>query len=198
MTRTAKRPDRRVARTRALLRDALMRLIVEKGYDTISVQDITDAADVARTTFYLHYHDKEDLLLSSMEEIYDELAERMGAVTPHGLLADGTPAEIVAFQHVAEHAEFYRVMFSKHGVAAFINRVRSYLADVVLEFIQQMPPGTYQPRLPLEVVAYREAGALVGLISWWLENNMPYSPEEMSQMFYEAGSKGNNWACGWS
>ncbi len=73
--------DRRVQRTRQLLRDALMALIVEKGYDAISVQDITDHANVARPTFYLHYKDKEELLLSSVQEIYDDLAQNHPVVS---------------------------------------------------------------------------------------------------------------------
>jgi AcrR family transcriptional regulator len=60
--------DRRVQRTRALLRDALMSLIAEKGYRAITVQNIIDRANLGRSTFYAHYQDKEDLLLSGMEE----------------------------------------------------------------------------------------------------------------------------------
>ncbi len=61
-----KKVDRRIQRTRALLRDALMRLIIRKGYDEITIQDITDEANVARTTFYLHFADKDELLLGTM------------------------------------------------------------------------------------------------------------------------------------
>jgi len=67
------RVDRRVQRTRQLLNEALMSLIVEKGYEAITVQDIIDRANLGRSTFYAHYQDKEDLLLSGMEKIVHSL-----------------------------------------------------------------------------------------------------------------------------
>ncbi len=194
MNAPTSRPDRRVQRTRQLLRDALMALIVEKGYDAVAVQDITDRANVARTTFYLHFRDKEDLLLRSMEAVYDDLTARMGQVSPDGLLANGLPAEVVAFEHVAEHAAFYRVMFSSRGVAAFIVRVRRYLASQFVAFARELLPAALQTRLPLEAIAHREAGALIGSISWWLEHDMPYTPEQMARLHYEVGARGLLWA----
>ena len=67
--------DRRVRRTRRRLRDALIQLIMEKGYDNVTIQNITDAADLSRATFYLHYTDKDELLASSLEEMFDELLD---------------------------------------------------------------------------------------------------------------------------
>ncbi len=69
--------DRRVNRTRRQLREALFNLILEKGYDAVTVEEITARADVGRTTFYLHYHDKEDLLMESIGELVDDLIEQM-------------------------------------------------------------------------------------------------------------------------
>ena len=65
--------DRRVQRTRQLLNEALMALIVEKGYDAITVQNLIDRANLGRSTFYAHYQDKDDLLLSGMEEVVHSL-----------------------------------------------------------------------------------------------------------------------------
>ncbi|MEJ2354006.1 MAG: TetR/AcrR family transcriptional regulator, partial [Anaerolineales bacterium] len=67
------RVDRRVQRTRQLLNDALMSLIVEKGYDSITVQNIIDRANLGRSTFYAHYQDKDDLLLSGIEDVVHSL-----------------------------------------------------------------------------------------------------------------------------
>src|SRR5215207_10196482 len=78
--------DRRVRRTQELLRGALMALIMEKGYDRITVQDILDEADVGRSTFYAHYRDKEDLLLSGFDDIRTALAEE---AHPSGAQAGG-------------------------------------------------------------------------------------------------------------
>ncbi|MBE0688888.1 MAG: TetR/AcrR family transcriptional regulator, partial [Anaerolineae bacterium] len=134
--------DRRQRRTRKLLRVALMQLIVEKGFDSISVQEITDRADVSRATFYLHFRDKEDLLFNSMRELYDDLADKVRLFNdPHDVLkqimAGNHEACLEAsdFEHVAEYANFYRVLLSEKGVASFIVQVRRYLAQIFQEQI---------------------------------------------------------------
>jgi AcrR family transcriptional regulator len=72
--------DRRKQRTRRMLRDALLALIVEKGYDDLSVQDITEKADLRRATFYLHYADKDELLATVLREIFDALVKELEAL----------------------------------------------------------------------------------------------------------------------
>ncbi len=75
-----KKSDRRVSRTRRSLREALMSLILEKGYDAVTIEDITTRADTGRTTFYLHYRDKEELLLESINEVVDGLFTQISQV----------------------------------------------------------------------------------------------------------------------
>ncbi len=121
--------DRRVQRTRQLLRDALMALIVEKGYDAISVQDITDHANVARPTFYLHYKDKEELLLSSVQEIYDDLAQNHPVVSYEDVPKEDLINQFIDdsdFKHVAEHIHFYDAMLSSKGTPRFIPSILEY------------------------------------------------------------------------
>src|SRR3990172_4149344 len=92
MDEQAHKIDRRKERTQRLLRDAFMELIVEKGYDAVTILDITERANVARPTFYLHYNDKEDLLFKMMTEVYDDLSNSVEKqTTVNGLLPDGTP-----------------------------------------------------------------------------------------------------------
>lgn len=191
MVENFKKVDRRIQRTQQLLRDALMELIVEKGYESISVQDITDHANVARTTFYLHYQDKEQLLLNSITEIYDDLVANMEDEDPrNGLLSDGMPADIIVFKHVLEYPDFYRVMLIKPGVPIFINRARHYLAALFTSHIEMCFPEQSLPQHAVEFVAQRDAGALIGIVSWWLENGMNPGPEEMAHMFYASSQKG--------
>jgi AcrR family transcriptional regulator len=174
--------DRRIQRTRTLLRDALMRLIIRRGYDEITIQDIADEANVARTTFYLHFNDKDDLLFSTMRDVYEELYARVGddaVTTMFGEDEEDCHAE--DFLHVAEFADFYRIMLSERGSAAFLARVRQYLAESIMSktFAQMMPEGQ-EPRIPLEIMAYAVAGAQIGVIKWWLEKGMMHSPKRMA------------------
>ncbi len=204
MNHDDEKPDRRKRRTRALLRQALMALIVEKGFDAISVQDITDRADVSRATFYLHYADKEELLTRSMREVYDELVETaekqlddevFAAALLHG--DHSTFYDATDFQHVVEHEEFYRVLLSEKGVAAFTVMVRDYLAKLVQEQVcLPVSAGGTAARLPPEMVAHAVAGAEIGVISWWLNQGRHHTPEDMAKMFYQLNAFGFWWAMG--
>ncbi|MDX2139499.1 MAG: TetR/AcrR family transcriptional regulator [Chloroflexota bacterium] len=199
----AEKLDRRQRRTRTALRKALMELIIEKSFDAITLQDIVDRADISRATFYLHYKDKEDLLFKSMKDIYDELASKL-----HGIHNQDEVQKAVAtgnhdyfcdptdFQHVADHADFYRVVLSEQGVASFVVQVRKYLAQVMYtDFCGLIEAGS-ESRLPADFVAHTLAGAQVGAISWWLEHGKEYTPEQMSRLFYYQMAFGFWWALG--
>lgn len=185
-----KKPDRRKVRTRKLLRDALIELIVEKGYDTITVQDIADRANIARATFYLHYNDKEDLLIRSFEDVYDDLVARLAPMHTEKLLNEGYKTDIVAFEHVAEYANFYKVMLSRHGVASFSVRMRHYLAKVARDLSANMLPKEILDSPIFDAMLHQQAGGLIAMISWWLENDMPYTPEEMAKLSHRIGLHG--------
>lgn len=192
-----KKTDRRVQRTVALLRDALMALIQEKGYDAITVQDIADRANVARTTFYLHFKDKDELLFEGMRAIYDDLIEREMRSTDaqsFSLFDLASPAD---FEHVAEHADFYRVMLSERGSMAFTIRVLDYLASVCQEGVAEpLEKSGKAARIPTDAIAYIIAGAQIGIMRWWLQNNMQHTPEEMGVMGRDMIVNGAAWALG--
>ena len=135
MPKLSQKLDPRVVRTRQQLGEALVALIEEKGFDALTVQDITDRAELNRATFYLHYRDKQDLLEQSLRDAIDELITDIGASADEQgqLLMEESPRPIKAvFDHVAQHAEFYRVMLSAEGVPAFSAGIRDYMAEVTL------------------------------------------------------------------
>jgi AcrR family transcriptional regulator len=176
----AKKEDRRIQRTKQLLRDSLMALIVERGaWDPITIQDITDHANVSRTTFYLHFRDKEDLMITSMTEVYNDLLNSVES----GIHSPDV-AESLDFVHVAENAAFYRVMVGPKGSPVFVSRIQEYLAKVVYtHFCSVHLEAGQKPIYPLEALTNYIAGAEIGLIRWWLESGMEQSPQEMARMF---------------
>ncbi|MHB8625370.1 MAG: TetR/AcrR family transcriptional regulator [Aggregatilineales bacterium] len=200
MADPTKKIDRRIQRTHELLRDALMALIEERGYERISIQDITDRANVSRTTFYLHFRDKDDLLFTTMEELYDNLVAQAHSPPPSETLSAGLNAGVDAteFLHVAAHAKFYRVMIGKQGSAAFVMRVQAYLARVTLEkMLKPLAERGTAPQLPLEFVAHGLAGMEIGLIRWWLEeDDLTHTAEEMALMMCRLSMLGTGWAVG--
>ncbi len=186
MSKKPKKLDPRVVRTRQMLRDALVSLIAEKGFDALTVQDITDRAELNRATFYLHYQDKQELLVKSLRDAIDELMADIGASTDeHGQLAfDESLRPIKAtFEHVARHARFYRVMMSAEGVPSFIADVRDYIAEITLRWLKALQPDPKQSMVPLEIVANSLSWSLLGVLIWWLEHDMPHSPEYMAEQF---------------
>jgi AcrR family transcriptional regulator len=187
--------DRRIRRSRKAMRDALMALILEKEFDAITIQEIADRADVNRATFYLHFRDKQDLLLRSMQEIFDDLAARMKPPTGENFRMDVPPAGAVRmFEHIAENADFYRAALGERGVASFQARVRKFLTDLSAKRLLMLQPDRSRYRIPLEIVAAQSAGALMGMTVWWLERGMPLSPEEMAYHTLTLTVMGTYWA----
>lgn len=200
MEAVQRKPDRRIERTKHALRDALMQLVIERGYESITVQDIVERANVARTTFYLHYKDKDDLLFRGMRDVYDTLIEgmlktpdRVPQLTESMIVDDSSD-----FKHIAEHAEFYKEIIGPKGSMAFLTAVRNFSAalfldDTVIPFSKMQ----VTPRVPRELTAYFLAGAQIGVVYWWLhQNDMKLSPQQVSRMLNELCVYGSAWALG--
>jgi AcrR family transcriptional regulator len=195
---SVRKEDRRKERTRQLLRDALLELIPEKGYEAITLQDITDCANVARPTFYLHFKDKQDLLFSSLREIYDDLAQRQHvSCDPVELLAedrqDGSDSD---FQHVADNVDFYQTMLTDKGSMAFLLMVLEYLSTVVgNEMVRKLTEDNTTARIPPDFISSFIAGAEIGVVNWWIKHNqMRYSPQQISRMMNHVSLLGTGWA----
>lgn len=189
-----RKTDRRVIRTRRLLRDALFALILEKGFDAVTIEEITGRADLGRTTFYLHYRDKEDLLLQSIGELVDDLIDRMTRLPQEEweLQIDASspapsPAILLPFQHVAEHARLYRIILRGEGTYTVSRRLREIIVQasgaIAGMLLGKERMESLHPQVPMEIFLNYLAGAWLGLITWWLENEMPYSQEQMALMF---------------
>lgn len=187
------RVDRRVSRTRRQLKDALFALILEKGYDAVTIENITDRADLGRTTFYLHYHDKEELLLESIKAIADDLLQQISPLQPvswdessRADQADSSDPIRVTFAHAAENAQLYQIILRGEGANKAASRVHHIISETAASVINKtIEAGQVKLHLevPIEIFANYLAGALMGLVTWWLESGMCYTPDEMSTMF---------------
>ncbi|MBN1265557.1 MAG: TetR/AcrR family transcriptional regulator [Anaerolineales bacterium] len=170
--------DRRVRRTKKQLSDALMALVLEKGYDAVRVQDITDRADVGRATLYLHYKDKADLLLNSLQETIEELFALI-----RENLTDPTREELfqIAFTHAAENADLYRVLLSGQGTVAHRREVQAMIGGHARSIL--IPTFPAADKAGIEVASVYISGALLMMIEWWLVQEMPFTAQEMAVMF---------------
>ena len=173
------RIDPRILRTRALLRQALLTLVPQKGFSSLTIQDITDQATLNRATFYLHYTDKNELLL----DVFDDLIKQaIPLPVKDARDQNEVPRPIVAmFDHVAAYADFYRVILGEEGVPVFVARIRDYIENLVLQWIlatQKIETGNLiDPGILVNFWAF----AHIGVVTWWLDNDMPYTSEQMEQ-----------------
>jgi AcrR family transcriptional regulator len=163
--------DRRVARTRAALYDALVALILRQGYDAIRVQDLLEEANIGRATFYAHFSSKEELLARSMERVRAILLEAVSdANDPGGW-------RLALLVHIAE---FRPVYLALNGVAAG-DVLRDAIRKVVTGFVaERLRP---LPDLSVELQAEHVAGTFMTLVRWWLERKPSLKPQAVDQLF---------------
>ena len=182
--------DRRVRRTHDLLRKALLALLLEKGYDRITVQDILDRADVGRSTFYAHFRDKDDLLRSGFSDVYAALeAERKLADADTAKRADLLQPMLVIFEHVDAHRHVWRVMTKKGGADLITRVLRENVTDLVEEHFRSQFKDAADP-LELQAAIQFVTGACIGLLVWWLDNDPGYSAAEIHATFRRIATQG--------
>lgn len=177
------KPDLRQQRTRDSLRSAMMALVVESPFETISITDITRRARMARKTFYAHYTDKDALLLSAA-------AHNITQTDAETLLADNKPLSYPAFKHVQEHADFYRAVLNAGGSARLITYLLDFIAQT--SYDRHAPIREVAPRITVEpmLIAHFLAGALFNTLRWWLANDCQPSPETMAYTFSQLAAPG--------
>jgi len=178
--------DRRSQRTYHLVSTAMMALLLEKRYDAITVQDILDRADIGRSTFYAHYYDKEDVLVSVTEQMLDVFNQQMQqAETGQGILPG-----LELFQHVQQVHKHFQVLMRGQSGEVLTKAVQTLLSRNIELSLTSACAGKRSPSIPLEVVSQYLAGAFLNLLKWWLEAEMPYSPERMNEMFQQLALPG--------
>ena len=181
--------DRRVRRTRSALIDAFFALVVEHGYDKITVQDILDRADIGRSTFYAHYRDKEALLLACFDDMHKQLRSAIDADAPTGPLIDlARPADLL-FGHAYRNKRVYRALCGKQGG----NTVQRYLHGVIGQLLAE----TLGPQLrangsdlEVDVIAEFYTAAALGLLTWWIDHDFCHGPTWLATIYRQLATHG--------
>ena len=181
---TAKAEDRRVQRTRALLLSALLDLIVEQGYDKVTVQDIVDRANVGRSTFYKHYLDKRELLLNGVDGLRGSLVQQRPARDS----SDAERERLLTFslpllQHVQSNLRFCRALLGPHSAAIVEPQIQRILGDLVREELAECVSPGAKLAVPLDVVIQYTLSAFLGLLRWWMDQPARCSAEEIDRQF---------------
>jgi AcrR family transcriptional regulator len=177
-----RKPDERVRRTHERLGSALVALIQEKSIDDVTVQEVLDRASVGRSTFYLHFRDKNDLLLSQLEKFLEMMStalsvrkEKSHRVVP--------VAEM--FEHIGSQNKVYRALADGGRLNDFFDLAQGYFARGIERRLAESGRLPKLPKSELAARAWALAGSMLSLLRWWLDRGAKEPPRAMDELFHK-------------
>ncbi len=196
-TASTSQPDRRQRKSRAALQQALIRLIAEKPYDAITIDDVTDAADVARATFYAHYKDRAALLAEANQDLIRDLSARVAEMTPLNPPVWTGAAVAEVFRHAAEHRHLYLlVLRGEGGPLPREQLIEAFEGTATSIFTRMAEANRHQPRVPVPFVSKAYIGALLATLEAWLVGALPGDSEEVAVASVRQQLMGLEWSLG--
>lgn len=165
--------DRRINKSKRAIMDALLRLISEKSFESITINEIANEADVNRGTVYLHFEDKYDLLNQCIDSQLNPLLQTCQA-NNGGSLITSKEALLRTFSYLETHAAFYTLMMKDNSIPIFRTRLLALMQE---SLGQQL--ANKDDVLPKDITVQFIASAAVGVMEWWLSNEMPKPAADM-------------------
>jgi AcrR family transcriptional regulator len=182
--------DRRVRRSRQAIMQALHALIAEKGYNAVTVTDILQVADVGRSTFYAHFRDKEDVLLSGFDDIRSALAHS----PPRDEAETASAGEFLGplrsvFEHVGRYRQAWKPLVLKGGADVVVRILRDASESLIRDHLAQQC-GSTASEARIEATTQYLTGALMGLLTWWLDSESPEPAVDVYRMYRRLATQG--------
>ncbi|MFC6083479.1 TetR/AcrR family transcriptional regulator [Sphaerisporangium aureirubrum] len=171
-------PDRRVRRTRRAVQQALVELILEKGYDAVTVTDVIGRADVGRSTFYAHFTGKQEVLFSNLDELV-RILHPVPRAAPAALFSFSLPM----FEHVREQGRLVRALIGRRGGTTVVAHAEQVLAAVVREELLASLPDGRRPPESLDLVVTGIVGAFMALVREWVDGDFTATPAVLNDAF---------------
>lgn len=167
------------------MRAALLELIRERGFEALSVQDIIDRANVGRATFYAHFENKEDLLVSGFEDLRASLKERQRAALAR---EGGVDERALAFSHemfahTDAHRDLFRAMVGKKSGATVQQVIHRLVVELVRDDVKAVVMRGAEGPVPVEALVQYVAGGFFGLLMWWLSGRSRLPVDEVNALF---------------
>jgi Transcriptional regulator len=201
---TGKQTDRRIRRTKRMLRDALSLLISKKGFDAITISDLTDTADINRATFYLHYHDKKDLLKKSEDDLLSDIEtiSRKSLKTIHSddlksCVRENKPVPffVELLTYIKANSDFIKVILGPKGDLSFHFRLKKIMEKHLMLKLKEEEAG--KSSIPSEYIVSYVISADLGIVQYWLERGMKESPETIALFINQMTYQGPTYAAGY-
>jgi AcrR family transcriptional regulator len=184
--------DRRIPRTRAMLQHALTALILKKGYEAITIQDVCDEANVGRSTFYAHYTSKDDLKRSGFEHLRKELVDRQRSAqaAPGDIRDRSLGFSLPMFEHARDHIDLYRALVGDRGGTVSLGQIRQILSDLVRNEFAATVGKNSADSIPRELIVQYVVGAYMAVLTWWLDGGAKLPPQRIDAMFRRLAAGG--------
>ena len=175
------RQDPRARRTRDRLGDALVELVQEKPFDSITVQEVLDRAGVSRSAFYTHFRDKDDLFLSDAEDFFHAMASLL---TRRAESSERIAPVREFFAHVAEVRRFFDALVASGRFHDHMDLGRECFARGIEQRLAALPRARGLGAAERTAMSHLFAGAMIALLLWWVRRESPESPEHMDELFH--------------
>jgi AcrR family transcriptional regulator len=173
--------DPRVKRTRRLLRDALVSLILEKDFASISIKEITERAEVAYITFFRHYESLDQLLMEILDEGLEELQAHIETLAKQSETSALETEGRLIFEYIGQKVDLFRILFKSQSVT----RVRKKVVRNIAAIFQRscLPLARSGNPTATAILSNHIATSLLALIEWWLDNHMKPAPAQMGKVY---------------
>lgn len=179
------RMDRRVQKTRQLLKSALITLMSEKGFEAVTIQDILDSANVGRSTFYIHFENKQELLHACFEDfrkLFEEHNTSLLSEKKHSGDLKESDSTLNLFRFVERNRLLFKAILGKEGLAAFNQYLQDYIFNNVNKAIKVLAQNRKDP-LQLDILAHYLTSAFIGTLKWWIDKDIPCSVDDLDRNF---------------
>ncbi|WP_209371803.1 TetR/AcrR family transcriptional regulator [Brevibacterium renqingii] len=190
--------NRRTRRTQRALKSSLIDLVLERGYDAVTIEDIAAEADISRATFYAYYRDKPALLTRIVLDLQDELAARLEQLRLRETSYFSGEALRILFEHAEEQRDAYRVILRGEGDGTALRIFVDTRTEAAKEiFLKRAEVTGTQFRIDPEILTRAWVGEQVTVLLWWLEpEERPIPAVEVAQVLTELSVHGRMWASG--
>jgi AcrR family transcriptional regulator len=176
-----RKPDARIRRTHERLGMALLELIRDKPIDQVTVQEVLDHASVGRSTFYLHFRDKNDLLLSQLEQFLEIMSTTL-SVRKEASHRVVPVAEM--FAHIAEQKKFYRALAESDRLNDFFDLAQEYFARGIERRLRESKRVGKLSQRELATRSVALAGSLLSLLRWWMDRGAKEPAGQLDELFH--------------
>ena len=174
-----------------MLQDALLALIQKKRYETITIKDICDAANVGRSTFYAHYTSKDDLKRSGLENLRSLLVnQQRDALATPGDRDCSLSFSLTMFEHARDHLDLYRALVGGRGGTVSLGSIRQVISDLMRNELAATADKNSADVIPRELVIHYVVGAYMAVLTWWLDGGAKLPPQRIDAMFRRLATEG--------